>query len=111
MKIHSQYNLGPKPAKRVEVAIGNWDMVALSLKHIDVGINYTVWKSWHVLIRNDTDDVYTALGINGKTSGHAEHTSGRGDTIMSLYRGVGGMYNHVDYDTAVFERGVIVLEY
>lgn len=93
------------------VAIGNWNMVATASVDIDVGIAFTRWRKVAVTILDDTSAILSDLGVDGETTGYWEHTTGKGATIMTLYRGAGGRYNAVAYDTAVFERGNISLGY
>ncbi|MBA7584632.1 hypothetical protein ES708_26589 [subsurface metagenome] len=89
------------------VNIENWDMAAAASIDVDVGYHYNTWRHICVMIRDDLGTTIRRLGYKGSLSGSWFHDPLKGDTILTLERKIGGDFDSVDYDTAVFNRGFI----
>ncbi len=111
MRVERQQDLGPDPLKTVIVDINDWDMDTVASLDVDVKIHFNRWRSISVMIRNDDTTLFIRLSFNGDASGSAEHTNGKGNTIITLYRGVAGAFDNVNYNAADFNRGYITLGY
>ncbi len=109
MEIFNPYTHPPEPLLTEVFDIGIWNMVATPSITIDVGFIYSSWRFVQIKIDNDVWSVCSKLSIDGMTSGYWEHSVATGNTILSLYRGVGGRYNSIDYDRATGNRGNILL--
>ena len=84
-------------------------MNAADIVDIDVGVHYSKWRHVNVLIIDDAGTEIRDLAWKGSLSGWWQHDTAKGDTILTLERKVGGDFDSVDYDTAVFNRGFITM--
>ena len=82
-------------------------MDATDIVDVDVGVHYSKWRAITVLIRDDLGTTVKKLGWKGSLSGWFHHDPAKGDTILTLERKVGGDFDSIDYDTAVYNRGYI----
>jgi len=89
------------------VNIGNWDMDATDSIDVDVGYHYNRWRHVCVMIVSDLGTEIKRIGWRGSLSGDWLHEAAKGNTILTLNRKVGGDFDSIDYDTAVFNRGYI----
>lgn len=87
--------------------VGNWDMDATDSIDVDVLIHYNRWRHICVMIIDDLGTTIKRLGWKGSLSGWWHHDPAKGDTILTLERKIGGDFDSIDYDTAVFNRGYI----
>jgi len=91
--------------------IGNWDMDTTGTVLLTHGIDYTKIVSVDVFIRNDTGLIIKNLShtdLSGAIGGHFEILA---SYQITLVRNIGGPFDNIDYDTAVYNRGWITIRY
>jgi len=111
MRVGKEYDLGPHPLKTIQVDSGDWNMDTTADIDVDVGIAFTRWRTMEVIIRNNANTDYRKLDFNGSASGIVQHTPGKGNTVMSLYRGAVGAFDGADYNSVDYNRAYITLGY
>ncbi|MBA7567119.1 hypothetical protein ES708_08819 [subsurface metagenome] len=84
-------------------------MAATGAIDVDVGVHYSKWRTVTVLIRDDLGTTIRKLGWKGEQSGWFHHDPAKGDTILTLERKIGGDFDKIEYDTAVYNRGYIAM--
>ena len=88
-----------------QVNIGNWNMNSTSTVYIAHGIaDFTKIKRVSaIIIKDDSSEFVTFDGINGQSRALSVN--------IQLDRTGGTLFDSVDYDTASFNRGYILIEY
>ena len=110
MRVKKQYNLGPDPLQTKVIPIGNWDMDATPSVSIAHGLTLANIRKVFVGIINDAGTAvypicYAATLPNAEGCVYVDGTN-----VVMTRRGA-GFFDHVDFDTAVYNRGFITVEY
>ncbi len=101
---------GSNALKTKVIDIGDWDMDATANVNVAHGLTMANIRCVSVLIKRDADDLYSPLDYDLAGSG-ANGTYNIDSTNIQLFRLVGGVFDHVNYDATSYNRGWITITY
>jgi N-methylhydantoinase A/oxoprolinase/acetone carboxylase beta subunit len=95
------------------VNIGDWNMDSTNILDVSHGLTLSKIRSVSGVVRDDSDGVYSPIGIANYTTGVVELSFGASitSTVIRLQRLVGGQFDGVQYDSTSFNRGWLVIDY
>ena len=93
------------------INIGNWDMDATVNIQVVHGLTRDDIRQISVVVRDDAAEDYYPLDYSDVARANLEGAFYINQTQVQLFRRVGGIFDHVDFDETPYNRGWITIWY